>query len=384
MTLSRFGRGMVLVLATWLLVLDLFNFPAIGTASPPNFANITFDSLRFQEPGGIDLSSLTTSLGYDPSHSWQAGDTLAKVTQLSDFGGSFPYSLKSIAQASEINLARYRLSDVAPLISGQTIRDIVSAIPSLNYAPIATVPAIAGLLNHYAVTYTRTDTIADLLNDNGLASLYLGAMDLSQFSLAALPGLADTRLDQFPGWQSIHFSNVRGLGSLPIFSLPKSVPFSAQEGPSQDFSIPLMVQADIVFGPTEKKALRPVTGSYNEGFQVPCQQQQGCPHIELTGQCLGGDCRTFGAMISLLGKQWISGRYQTVMGGSGALMGPEPTGRHPALFTEFKLVLTDTNETTGEAVFGLYTHICTPVGCTPYIVGPLPLYRIREKDFLLM
>lgn len=388
---STHFNKVLLFVVTCLLVIDLLKPPAVGQSPEtlPDFNTFTFDSLVFQTPGAVDLSGLISTLGYDPSRHWEAGETLAAITELADFGGSFPYSLRSITQASGINPDGYRLSDIAGLIGSQTVADLVMAIPALDAESVMAVPAIATLLQHYGVGYTSVDSVADVLKHPQLAALSLGAIDLSQLSLSALPGLADTSLDSFQGWQTTRFSDVRGLRELSIFSFPSSERTSPSDlFPQQqdsDIRSPLIVQADIVFGPAEQKALRPVTGSYIEGFQVPCQQPEGCPHIELTGQCVLGDCLQLATMTPLRGKQWINGRYHHVLGGSGLLIGLEPTGRHPPPFEfDFKLVLIDTDESRGEATFGLYTHICTPVGCTPHIIGPLPLYRIQEKGLLLM
>lgn len=346
--------------------------------------------MRFSESGNVDLRGVVSQLGYDASRTWQAGNSLAGITELGDFGGSFPYSLRGIASVAGFDIGRYRLSGLGRLLGNQTIGDVVQAIPSLRSRRIDEVAVIASLLRRSGVRYTAENTVNDILLDSRLAGLRLGAVNLSRHSLAALPGVVDVRLDQFGSWQTIRFSEIAGLGSLPITSLSRS-PDEPQQFQNNSLQEPDMrralVQADIVFSSAEKKALRSISGSYNEGFQVACQQERGCPHVELTNRCIFGEgCIQLAVdprMTPLRGKQWISGRYHKVIGGSGLLTGLEPTGRHP-LGDNFKMVLTDMDESRGEATFAAYFRICSPVGCSPYLIGPLPLYVVREKGLLLM
>jgi hypothetical protein len=51
-------------------------------------------------------------------------------------------------------------------------------------------------------------------------------------------------------------------------------------------------------------------------------------------------------------------------------------------------VLTDTTESEGEGNFALYTRYCqqsffVDLGCTPYFIGPIPLWSTKEKGFVL-
>lgn len=132
-------------------------------------------------------------------------------------------------------------------------------------------------------------------------------------------------------------------------------------------------RADIVFGNAEGDLQRTISGSYREGFAVPCWQD--CAHIEL------------GAPYT--GLRWISGLSQQVQGGHGFLRslnnGWEPTGRHP-FGSSVKVVLLETDETSGTANMGLYFRTCIrkpiDLGCSPYFIGPLPWLTISEQSFL--
>jgi murein DD-endopeptidase MepM/ murein hydrolase activator NlpD len=146
---------------------------------------------------------------------------------------------------------------------------------------------------------------------------------------------------------------------------------------------------DVVYGEKEARRINTVSGSYQEGFNVPCEKDS-CAYIELT------DAMDVGLdLASLHGKQWISGNSQIVEGGFGPLKyanvipspGKEPTGRN--VFGEFfKVVLTDTDESEGKAEFGLYFRYCMYIfgyrTCTPYFIGPFPWFSHHEKDTIIL
>ncbi|MEL6384377.1 MAG: glycoside hydrolase family 19 protein [Cyanobacteria bacterium J06626_18] len=67
--------------------------------------------------------------------------------------------------------------------------------------------------------------------------------------------------------------------------------------------------------------------------------------------------------------------------------GEEPTGRVP-FGSVFKIVLTSTDESGGTGNFALYTRYCqksmfVDLGCTPYFIGPIPIWSTKEKGFVL-
>jgi hypothetical protein len=81
------------------------------------------------------------------------------------------------------------------------------------------------------------------------------------------------------------------------------------------------------------------------------------------------------------GTQWVSGKYQQVKGGRGALAaangGLEPTGRHP-FGNAFKVAVLDTDEATGTAETGLYfPHV------RPQPVCGLGLYPLLHRSHSL-
>ncbi|MGL5060862.1 MAG: hypothetical protein ACRC62_12870, partial [Microcoleus sp.] len=109
------------------------------------------------------------------------------------------------------------------------------------------------------------------------------------------------------------------------------------------------------------------------GFGVPCQKE--CAHVEFSGSEL------------VRGRQWVSGKYQTVKGGRGILGkvngGKEPTGRLP-FGPAFKVAVWDVSETQGRFTTALFFRFCSrsafvDLGCTPYYLGPIPWLAYEEK-----
>lgn len=156
-------------------------------------------------------------------------------------------------------------------------------------------------------------------------------------------------------------------------ALPPAIQQQLSQGAAMagvDASLIPLAQVDVVFSNAEGSVNHSISGSYQEGFNVPCIRN--CAHIEL------------GAPYT--GAQWISGLSQQVRGGYGVLgtlnNGLEPTGRHP-FGPAFKVVLLNTDEATGTATMGLYFRTCinSPVdlGCSPYFMGPLPFMTITEE-----
>ena len=288
--------------------------------------------------------------------------------QLGDFQhlGLERWTLKDLQQHSAINLNQLRLSDVG-LLRWQSLGDVARAIPALAHYPIATVRPIADVLRAYNISFTSENKIADLLQDPARAALPLAAVDLNRYSLQSMPALETAPLGEFHRWQQSTIAQVPGLSrALPI----------AQPGTSM-----AIARVDIAFGATENDRWRTVSGSFQEGFQVPCLWR--CPHLEL-GDCLL-NCFQF-QFDPLEGKQWISGKYQQVRGGEGILAavngGKEPTGRHP-FGADFKVVIWETDEASGTAERALFFRICLDgLGCTPYFIGPVPWVPVREEGLI--
>lgn len=323
----------------------------------PNAGNFNFRDLARE--AGIDPARIIGEIGYDPSRSWNLGDRIEDVLLLGDLQdmGNFPnWSISESAALGNIPIDSIRLSDIAPL-RWQTIEDLVKAIPSLENAPLQSVPVLQDLLREAGIELEASQPLGALIKNNQIADIVLGknGLDLSRYQLSAIPGLESTPLRELSRWVESPLSGIPGLSTIPLESL-----FSGflQGG--------LTAIMDLPWSNKEARRLNTITGSYREGFRVPCQKKQ-CAYIELAGP------------EPVHGKQWISGRSQKVRGGSGCLRGREPTGRHP-YGPAFKVVLTQTVEPEGQADFAIYFPLSVPCGNSLYVLGPFPWRSYHEKD----
>lgn len=336
----------------------------------PDWNQITFSNLPgFGQPGGFTVPpEVTALLGFDPSRQWSGAEPLADVLQLGDFQGSFELqqlTLDDISAIIGLDLAALRLNDLE-LLGRQTLSDLAAAVPSLGSVNLSSLPIVRDVLSAAGVNVNNRTTLNQLLQEPAIAALPLSQVDLSAYDLTALPGLTTTPLANFHDWQQTPVSGVPGLARVPFAR------FSGSSALQQ--ATPAL--ADIVFSNAEGNVNRPVSGSYQEGFAVPCQQN--CAHIELG--------------FPYEGEQWISGLSQQVRGGYGFLgqvnNGLEPTGRHP-FGLGFKVAVLETNEATGTATTGLYFRFCVKrtfvdLGCTPYFIGPVPWLPVQEESLTFL
>lgn len=335
----------------------------------PNWAEITLRSLpEILASGSFEApADLIRELGYDPSRLWQAGQTADEYLLLGDFQDSFQlqrFSLADIATLVGLDWEVLRLADLA-LVGWQTIADLVQAIPDLADLPVREVQPIADLLQDQLDV---PQTIADVVQDEVLAELSLGELNLEQYDLSAIPGLIDAPLETFQDWQQSVIDQIPGLADVPFANFPNPI---VEQGV-------VVGMVDVVFGAAEGDRTNTISGSYVEGFNVPCQTD--CAHLEMSQPEL------------VKGTQWISGKYQQVQGGRGALAsangGLEPTGRHP-FGNAFKVAVLETDEAAGTAETGLYFRMCVrnafvDLGCTPYFIGPIPWLPIQEEGMLFL
>jgi len=352
----------------------LIEDPILGTK--PDWAQITLRTLpAVLESGSFQAPwDLIAQLGYDPSRTWMAGQTADQYMLLGDFRDSFDlqrFSLYDIAARVGLDWEALRLADLA-LLAWQTLRDLVQAVPDLAEQPVATIPPVAdlleGKLDELAEFVGEQVTLGDVIQDEVLAELPLGDLDLEQYDITTIPGILETPLESFRDWQQSVIDQVPGLADVPFANFPNPV---AEQGI-------VVGMVDVVFGPAEGDRSNTISGSYVKGFNVPCDTN--CAHLEM------------GLPQLVEGTQWVSGKYQQVTGGRGALAaangGLEPTGRHP-FGNAFKVVVLDTDEATGTAQTGLYFRMCVrnlfvDLGCTPYFIGPIPWLPVNEEGTLFL
>ncbi|MBE9135717.1 M23 family metallopeptidase [Nodosilinea sp. LEGE 07088] len=335
----------------------------------PDWMQITLRTLpAVLESGSFEApADLIRLLGYDPSRVWQAGQTADQYMQLGDFQESFQlqqFSLYEIAALVGLDWPALRLADFA-LVAWQTLGDLVQAVPDLANRPVESVAPIADLLRGEVDPQTA---IAEVLQDEVLASISLKDLNLEQYGLADIPGLMEAPLERFRDWQQSVIDQVPGLADVPFANFPNPI---VEQGV-------VVGQVDVVFGPAEGDRTNTISGSYVEGFNVPCDAD--CAHLEI------------GQPTLVEGTQWVSGKYQQVRGGRGALAaangGVEPTGRHP-FGNAFKVAVLETDEASGTAETGLYFRMCVrnlfmDLGCTPYFIGPIPWLPVQEEGMVFL
>ena len=379
------------------------------------FGSQTFNGLGNSPTAGEIPSipgDLLDDVGYDPGKQWNAGDPISDILTLGDIGNSFyaqALSFNEISGITGIDTTATSLTDFS-LIENQTFSSL-SAIAGLENFKLQDVAPFQAVFNE-AVTpglesiSTQTDlasfdpqgwidnTLADygneaignlvktpdLLSEGVFGDLFFGgeALDvLGDYSIGDIPGLDQVKIGEFAGWEGLSISEVPGLGDVPFGNFPN---------PIASISGGFGGTHDVTYGSKESRQTPTkfaITGSDQEGFQMQCAQDRGCMYLELEGP---------GAMH---GARWIAGGkgegQQMVEGGSGLLAavngGEEPTGRVP-FGDVFKIVLTGVDESEGTGHFALYTRYCqksmfVDLGCTPYFIGPIPIWSTKEQGFVL-
>lgn len=320
---------------------------------------LTFGSLTLPESGAFIVpAEIVEFLGYDPSFRWYPGQSLDEILTLGDVSelGLERLSLERIGQLAGIDVTAFRLSEFG-VLPFQTLGDLIDAMPHLSDYRIADLLPIAELLQTYGVSFVAENTLADILQTPELLALPLSAIDLQRHALSGLPGIETVAIERFRHFERTPIAQIPALNRVPLGNLLSGVPTPSR--------------VDIVFGTAEGNRTATVSGSYQDGFNVPCFSD--CAHLEL------GD--------PFEGWQWISGKYQQVNGGFGALAavngGKEPTGRHP-FGDAFKVAVWETDEASGTAEQRLYFRICLELlGCTPYFI-PVPWIPVEEEGWTVL
>lgn len=334
-----------------------------GSGFVPDWSRLKFSDMIMGEGGSV---TYPTDRG-EETRTWSAGQSIADFMELGDFeDAEFSIEKLNLSKISEflgIDLNSLRLSDFG-VVETQTIPTLVKAIPALRSKSPASIKAIYD--TYIRVGVSPGGTIGSSLNNPKLNEVELGsAIDLSKYQLTSIPGIEEASIDKFDRWQDTVIGLVPGLRDLPWSEFPSL--------PNPDLSF--IGKVDLVLRDIEANRIRSISGSYQEGFNVPCYQNN-CAHVEMSG--LG----------TTTGAQWISGKVQQVRGGFGILQavndGKEPTGRHP-FGTTFKQVVWDIDEAKGEMQTAMFFRFCKTIPfvgrtCTPYFIGPVPFISYREQD----
>ncbi len=354
----------------------------------PDWTQISFDSLPPAiEAGSIEFpAEILSQLDYDPSRKWQAGDLPSSFIMLGDVASAFGLEQLSLDKISELTGIPLDLSaalDSFETIEWQSAESLVKAIPGLEDVPLGEVAPLFDLFNRGGYNFDPSSlmTVGNAIRiAPEISTQLLGSqLDLEQYKLSDIPGLADTPIGEYAQWGKTLVSGVPSLGSLSFSSFPIPIPNI----------IRAIALIDVPFSNAEKAtpeaALLTISGSgepYTGMTTLPVAPGigQSYAYAELSD--------VLGEVGTAYGKRWVAGSSQKVPGGYGVLKsvngGKEPTGMM-VYGPQFKVVLTGTDETNGAAEFGIYFRHCarTPFfdfGCTPYYIGAIPWIPLKETE----
>ncbi|MHC0067096.1 hypothetical protein ACWATR_30015 [Nostoc sp. UIC 10890] len=343
----------------------------VNGAPTPDWSSITFRNMKFGGAGSVEFPNIKNP-GMKETRTWSTGQSLAEVMELGDFEATEfnieDFTLEDIASITGINLKNLKLSDFETL-EWQTLEDLAEAIPKLEDSEVGAIPPIQELVTKVTGSTGSYQTVGEVLdNYPELGEVELGKyVKLDKYKLTSIPGIQDAQLKDFTNWQNTTISKVPGLADVPFDQFP-SVPIP---------DVSFIGKVDLPLGSLESGRWKSISGSYQAGFNVPCEKK--CGHIEVSGS------------DTVTGAQWMSGKDQNVKGGFGILGslngGKEPTGRHP-FGKSFKQVIWDINEADGSITTAMFFRICkrgwVDLGCSPYFIGPVPFFTYREIDPIIL
>jgi hypothetical protein len=335
------------------------------TNGVPNWSQISFSTMDVASSGS---ATFPTSQG-NQTVTWTVGENIGNFMTLGDFQTTQlqldSLTLNQILTPQGLTIGQVPLTSF-PLAGQQTVPNLVQAIPSLAPLPVNSVAPINRLIQKLGLP--NDGTIGDLANLSQLQNTPLSKVNLSKYTLSSVPGIDQATLNKFNNWQSSLINQVPGLSTLTWNNL-------AGLG-SLDLSF--VGQVDIPYGTEEQNRTYTISGSDQQGYNVPCNQAS-CAHVEIS-------------VLGQNGLQWISGDSQQVHGGFGILAaangGQEPTGREP-FGSAFKQVIGTVDEANGTIYTNMYFRFCTTIPfvgltCTPYFVGPVPFINYNEKDPIIL
>ncbi|MCC5616752.1 hypothetical protein LC605_17060 [Nostoc sp. CHAB 5836] len=342
--------------------------PFINSANGfiPDWSRIKFTDMIISESGHVTYPGVRGT----ETRTWTAGQSISEFMELGDFEtpqlAIENLNLSTIASVQEINLSRLRLNDFQ-LAGWQTLPNLVKAVPALGNRSVISVPPIRDFARRFGINGGR---ISNLSRVPRLRNIQLArGINLRNYPLTSIPNIQNTSINRFANWQDSKIIGVPGLSTLTWDNLPGL----------RTLDLSFIASLDLPLRDIEANRTRSISGSYQDGFNVPCFQTN-CAHAEMSG------------IGKTTGTQWMSGKFQKVNGGFGILKalngGQEPTGRNP-FGSSFKQVVWNIDEASGSVETAMFFRICKTIPfigrtCSPYFIGPVPFIEYREKDPIVL
>ncbi|MBD2730674.1 hypothetical protein H6G96_31235 [Nostoc sp. FACHB-892] len=339
------------------------NFPNGFT---PDWSRLRFSDMIISESNSVTYPGTRGT----ESRTWTAGQSISEFMELGDFEtpqlAIENLNLSTIASVQGINLSGLTLDDFQ-LTQWQTLPSLTKAIPGLGNRNVRSVKPVSDFLRRFGIT---GGTIGNASRNSRLRDVPLGrVINLKNYSLTSISDIQNTSINRFENWQDSKINGVPGLSTLTWDNLPGL----------RTLDLSFVAKVDLPLGDIEANRTRSISGSYQDGFNVPCLQNN-CAHTEMSG------------IGETTGTQWISGKFQKVNGGFGILKalndGKEPTGRNP-FGSSFKQVVWNIYEASGKVETTMFFRICKTIPfigrtCSPYFIGPVPFIEYQEKDPIVL
>ncbi len=357
----------VLSFALSVVVMMWGGMPAFAQRSDfdAQILNTTFNQMPPFAAAGIVPSldpSDAAKVGYDPGRVWAAGQLPSEVVKVGDIDsglGASQLTIGQIADVAGINLSEIALENL-DFLRGITLAEFLGDVPFLGEWDLDGIPELSAV---FGAVGTINDAIAAVPT---LAQMEVLDV-LGSVPVAVIPNLELAQLGDFEGIGEQVIANIPGLGDLPLGSFPNPATL-----------LNFFAKQDIVFGADEyageTPTPMPVSGTEKLGFQVPCIG--GCAHVELT-------------QPGWEGAQWMTKAHRLEDGSGllGSLFGEAGAYRLP-FGDVFALQITNTDEATGTAEWGIAFRVCAKglffdLGCTAYFLEvPLGI-ETHENDLVL-
>ncbi|QLE45824.1 hypothetical protein FD723_36910 (plasmid) [Nostoc sp. C052] len=332
----------------------------------PDWSRLRFSDMIISESNSVTYPGTRGT----ETRTWTAGQSISEFMELGDFEtpqlAIENLNLSTIASVQGINLSRLTLDDFQ-LTQWQTLPNLVKAVPNLGNRNVNSVIPIRDFARRFGI---NGSTIANLSRYENLSNVQLGrVINLKNYPLTSIPNIQNTSINRFGNWQDSRIDGVPGLSTLTWDNLPGL----------RTLDLSFVAKVDLPLGDIEANRTRSISGSYQDGFNVPCLQNN-CAHTEMSG------------IGETTGTQWISGKFQKVNGGFGILKalndGKEPTGRNP-FGSSFKQVVWNIYEGSGKVETTMFFRICKTIPfigrtCSPYFIGPVPFIEYQEKDPIVL